>query len=582
MFAKYIIYFKKFIKYGIENKKELTKYYFLSIIVALLELGGVALIYPFIFSLINNETGLSAKNFLLGILIIGLFLSKNIFMIFYTKLQIGFIQRCNLFLAKKFMNFFLLGKYHNTYKISYAQKGHILHYIIPNCINNYLLRLLNLSINILIFVLISGFLFIKFFTASIITLFCALLILIIETKYFHSKTKELPIILKEIDLKMGQFLNNVMLNIKTLKINKAENLFLDEYINKQEERFYYDEKLQFYTGIAPFVTEPLIIILLFILLAIISFQNIDKTATLIASYALIASAIFRLAPSINRIQANITGIKNCIPILNEFFNIYERYDIGNAEILKTKNNFINLNKNIELKNLNFAYEDKQVLNNIDLTINKGEFIGIAGLSGVGKTTLVDIIAGLLKPQFGEILIDGTNYGLEAPSLKIGYIPQDFGIISATIRENVAFGQENIDDNRVIEVLKMAQIYDYIVENFKEGIYANPFVDSTGLSQGQKQRLAIARALYPNPDILILDEATSALDLKTEGEICEVLKSLKGRKTIIVIAHRLSTIKFADKIVFMENGRISDIESFENLVIKNVNFKEFVNLSINNN
>ena len=286
-----------------------------------------------------------------------------------------------------------------------------------------------------------------------------------------------------------------------------------------------------------------------------------------------------MTPSINRIQANITGIKICIPILKEFFNIYEKYDISNVESLKTKNNFINLNTNIELKNLNFAYEDKQVLNNINLTINKGDFVGIAGLSGVGKTTLVDIISGLLKPQLGEIIIDGIDYGLEMPSLKIGYIPQDFGIISATIRENIAFGQENIDDNRVIEALKMAQIYDYIVKNFKEGIYANPFVDSTGLSQGQKQRLAIARALYTDPDVLILDEATSALDLKTEEEICEVLKSLKGEKTIIAIAHRLSTIRFADKIVFMEDGKISDMETFENLIKINSNFKNFINLAI---
>ena len=576
---EHIKLFKKFVEYGIENKKELTKYYFLSILVALLELSGVALIYPFIFSIINNNSGLTMKNCLLGALIVGLFLLKNLFMIYYTKLQTDFVQRCYIYLAKKFMKFFIMGKYHDTYKISYAQKGHILHYIIPNCINNSLLRLLSLSINILIFTLISVFLFIKFFTASIITLVCALLILAIETKYFHYKTKTLPIILKEIDLKMGQFLNNIMLNIKTLKINKAENLFLNEYINKQEERFYYDKKLQFYSGIAPYVTEPLIIFLLFILLAIISIQNIEETASLIASYALIASAIFRLTPSINRIQANITGIKICIPILKEFFNIYEKYDISNVESLKTKNNFINLNTNIELKNLNFAYEDKQVLNNINLTINKGDFVGIAGLSGVGKTTLVDIISGLLKPQLGEIIIDGIDYGLEMPSLKIGYIPQDFGIISATIRENIAFGQENIDDNRVIEALKMAQIYDYIVKNFKEGIYANPFVDSTGLSQGQKQRLAIARALYTDPDVLILDEATSALDLKTEEEICEVLKSLKGEKTIIAIAHRLSTIRFADKIVFMEDGKISDMETFENLIKINSNFKNFINLAI---
>lgn len=574
----YLNHFNKFINCAIEDKKELTKYYILSVLVGILELCGVALIYPFIFKLINNSS-FNKESVFLGLLIISLFLAKNLFMIYYSRLQIDFTQKCEKYISEKFMRFFLFGKYYDTYKISYAQKGHVLHYIIPNVINNFLFRLLNLSINILIFILISGFLFLKFFLASTVTLICAVLILFIEIKFFHYKTKNLPLILKEINLKMGQFLNNVMFNVKCLKINKAENLLLNEYITKQRDNYKYNKKMQFYSNITPYVTEPLIIILLFILLTVISIQNMNETASLIASYALIASAIFRLAPSINRIQTNVTGIKNVIPILKEFFSIYESYKIDEFQNIVVDKKFLIMNKNIELRNLSFAYDNKQVLNNINLTINKCDFIGVAGLSGVGKTTLVDIIAGLLKPQSGEILIDGTNYGLNIPSLKIGYIPQDFGIISATIRENIAFGQETIDDNRVIEVLKMAQIYDYIVENFKDGIYANPFVDSAGLSQGQKQRLAIARALYTDPDILILDEATSALDLKTEEEICEVLKSLKGKKTIIVIAHRLSTIKFADKIVFMENGEISNIGNFEHIYQNSEAFQSLVKLAI---
>ena len=576
---EHIKLFKKFVDYGIENKNELTKYYFLSILVALLELSGVALIYPFIFSITNNNSGMTMKNCLLGALIVGLFLSKNLFMIYYTKLQIDFVQKCELFISKKFMKYFLLGKYQDTYKISFAQKGHILNYIVPNCLNNYLLRLLNLSINILIFVLISSFLFIKFFTASVITIICASVILFLEIKFFQYKTRNLTQVLKDINLKIGQFLNNAMLNVKTIKINNSEGLFFDKYAELQDKKIKYNSSLQFYNLIAPYITEPLIIILLFILLAIISLQNLDKTATLIASYALIASAIFRLAPSINRIQVNVTGIKNNMPILNDFFKYYDLYNIKGVENISADKNKIEFNKSIEFKDLSFAYDEKLVLDNINLTINKGEFIGIAGLSGVGKTTLVDIISGLFKPQSGKISIDEIDYGLEIPSLKIGYIPQDFGIISATIRENVAFGQDKIDDNRVIEVLKMAQIYDYIVENFKDGINANPFVDSTGLSQGQKQRLAIARALYTDPDILILDEATSALDLKTEEEFCEVLKSLKGEKTIIAIAHRLSTIRFADKIVFMENGKIPDIAPFEELMNRNRFFKEYINITL---
>ena len=181
----------------------------------------------------------------------------------------------------------------------------------------------------------------------------------------------------------------------------------------------------------------------------------------------------------------------------------------------------------------------------------------------------------MTPQCGEILIDGNA---DNKPLKIGYIPQELSLINGSIKDNITFGAQDYDEERVISALKKAQLYDFIIKNYPEGIDANPFVDSTGFSQGQKQRIAIARALYSDPDILILDEATSSLDLKTEDEICNVLNSLKGEKTIIAIAHRLSTIKTADRIVFMKNAEIEDIAAFEELVSKNSDFKELVDLS----
>ena len=168
-----------------------------------------------------------------------------------------------------------------------------------------------------------------------------------------------------------------------------------------------------------------------------------------------------------------------------------------------------------------------------------------------------------------------------PHLNIGYIPQEICVISGTIRENVAFAKDDIDDEKVIEALKKASLYDFIVENYPEGIYASPFVDSTGLSQGQKQRLAIARALYSNPDIIIMDEGTSALDLNTENEICSVLEKIKGEKTVIVIAHRLSTIKKASLIICLCQKTIVASGSFEDLYLNNPEFKKLVELNNSN-
>ena len=259
------------------------------------------------------------------------------------------------------------------------------------------------------------------------------------------------------------------------------------------------------------------------------------------------------------------------------FEEYENLGVARVQDV-TEKDFIDFNSSIELRNVNYEYESgKPVLRDINLIINKGEFLGIAGLSGAGKTTLADVISGLLKPNSGEILIDGHVYP-STPALRIGYIPQEITLINASIRENVAFGSPYVDDNRIVDALRKAHLYDFIVANYKDGIYANPFVDSTGFSQGQKQRLAIARALYSNPDILILDEATSALDLKTEDEICNVLNSLKGKKTIIAIAHRISTIKAADKIVFMKNAAIKSIAAFDELINCCEDFNELVKLA----
>ena len=282
-------------------------------------------------------------------------------MIYYSKLQIAFTQKSEVYISQKFMKFFLLGAYSDIYKISYAQKRQILTFIIPNCINNFLLRILNLSINVLIFTLISLFLFTKFFTASVITLICALLILYAEIKFLNSKTKILPLELKKLDLCMGQFFNNIFHNVKNVKVSASESVFFDEFLLLQDKKVKLNNKLKFYNMISPYITEPLIIVLLFILLAVISVQNADKVASLIASYALIASAIFRLSPSINRIQNNVIGIKNCMPILTDFFKYYEMFKLDEVDNLASSDSVTEMKQYFELDNINFAYDKKDVI-----------------------------------------------------------------------------------------------------------------------------------------------------------------------------------------------------------------------------
>ena len=573
---------RDFFKYFKNNKKAVYKYTCFSFLVGILELFGVALTYPFIIKLLSGSTCKEwwQSPFIIGICIVFLFLLKNIFMIFYSYLQAKFTKNVEAEINLAFMQYFLYSPYQQSSKIPLAQKENILGFLIPNVINNYLLRLLNLDVNFFIFGLISFFLIIKFPIATVITLLFATVLIGVQNGIFKPRLKEITQKLSETSSLYNQRENEAILNIKGVKISNNENFFFDNYKFAIYKFFKIGQETLFLNTIPPYITEPFIILLLFILLAVISVENASNPDKLVASFAVIVSAIFRLSPTISRIQVNLNGINSVLPLVDEFLKLCKDFNISEVNKLVNlqQKEFNKFNKSIELKNIDFEYQkNKPVLKNINLIINKGEFIGIAGLSGAGKTTLIDIIAGLYKPTAGSLLVDGI---VPAKPLKIGYIPQEFSVINGSIKDNVIFGfgsGEN-NDKDVIEALQKAQLYDFIKQNYKEGIYANPFIDSTGLSHGQKQRLAIARALYSDPDILILDEATSSLDLKTEEEICNVLKNLKGKKTIIAIAHRLSTIKFADHIIFMKETKISDSGSFEELINKNNEFKELVKLA----
>lgn len=565
----------KFFKYFVKDKKALVKYTLLSIIVGILELFGIALIYPFINKLLSQDTKSTA--FIFGGLVILAFIAKNIFMIFYCYSQSNYVKICETEISKIFMNYFLRGDYQKTSKISLSKKMHILGYLPANAINNYLVRILNLTVNLLVFILISGFLFVKFFNATLVTVICAAILLSVQTWWLKRKTASVSQKVLDANEELNLAGNEPLLNLKSVKIQQSEEFFIERFNNKLNDFKSALKDMLFYGMIPPYITEPFVIILLLILLSVISAENINNSGALIASYAVIAAAIFRLTPTISRLQVNLTGINASLPIIRELVNYYEEFGIKKQY---TTNERISFNQSIELKNVSFSYlRHKDTLKNINLKINKGDFIGIAGASGAGKTTLADILSGLLEIKSGELYVDGTQIqSKRLPNLNIGYIPQDIGILYGSIRENVAFAQSDIDDEKVIEALKKACIYDFIIDNFPEGIYATPFTDSIGFSQGQKQRLSIARALYSNPDIIIMDEGTSALDLETENEICTVLNKLKGEKTIITIAHRLSTIKNSDNIILLENCTIETSGTFDELCQKSPYFKHLAELN----
>ena len=224
------------------------------------------------------------------------------------------------------------------------------------------------------------------------------------------------------------------------------------------------------------------------------------------------------------------------------------------------NSFSEKFSKLEIVNLSFNYntEKPNILKDINLTVKSGDLVGIIGQSGEGKSTLIDLILGLLKPTKGSIIINEYDnyYNSSSWKNKIGYVPQNIFLTDDTLKRNIAFGVEDelINENQIYNAINSAQLGD-LVKNSNEGIETIVGERGIKLSGGQRQRIGIARALYHNPEILILDEATSSLDVKTEKEVMKSINLLSKSKTIIIATHRLSTVENVDYLYKVEKGKL---------------------------
>jgi ATP-binding cassette subfamily C protein len=238
-------------------------------------------------------------------------------------------------------------------------------------------------------------------------------------------------------------------------------------------------------------------------------------------------------------------------------------------------------QSITCEDVSFVYEEaarpfdslalaqgKPALQDITLTIHRGESVGIVGPTGAGKSTLVDVLLGLLRPTSGRVLVDGDDLaGYEhAWQRLIGYVPQDPYLLDDTLRRNIAFGvpDSTIDEQRLARASTLAQL-DEFVRQLPQGLETVVGEDGVRLSGGQRQRVAIARALYHDPDVLVFDEATAALDNQTEREVTRAIAALHGQRTLIVIAHRLTTVESCDRLIFLRDGRLVGVGPYAELL-----------------
>ena len=301
----------------------------------------------------------------------------------------------------------------------------------------------------------------------------------------------------------------------------------------------------------------------------------QDTTILVSQLASFAVGAFRILPSLGRISSSFNQVVFSLPNLEDAYQNFQAARKKSAEshsIELPADTEIRLMQQIEIRDVVWQYEgtEKKVLKGVNLIIKKGQSVAFIGQSGAGKTTLADIILGLLYPQQGKVLLDGEHDIHQIPtqwSKLIAFVPQTVYLMDDTIRNNVAFGvdEKEIIDEQIWSVLEQAQLKDF-VEELPDGL--DTLIGERGVrfSGGQRQRIAIARALYTNPDILILDEATSALDNETETAVMEAIERLQGHKTLIIIAHRLTTVKKCDMIYEIKNGVANAVDKrklFEN-------------------
>jgi len=564
-----------------QQKTKIAGLLVLILIGGLLETAGVSLILP-VLSAILDEEGFAANGtvryfmdlfgfeqvrgftyFLLAILIF-MYVFKALYLVVSTYIQSRFVNnnrcRCTTNLLSQYL--------HRPYEYYlYAETSTILRTIYGDMDNifNLLLQCMNLAAELVVSVCLGVFLLFMDFKMMAVVVGLLLGVTIFITKVVKPRLNRVGESARGAQADLYKWILQSVTGIKDVKVYNKESYFTGRYRISSSEYAGYQVKNNVLTNLPRLLIETVAIvgILIYILISMAAGIDLKSLIPLISAFAL---AAMRLLPSVNRVNTYMANIAFYESALDYIYENVDTEDLRRQEekdILGLTENIISpvtLKKEIRLSDITFSYPntDKKIFDRADMVIPVGKSIGVVGASGAGKTTIVDVLLGLLQLQGGTITSDGKNifdnYGSWLSH--VGYIPQSIYMLDDSIRNNIAFGmkEEDIDDARVWEVLEQAQMKQF-VEELPDKLDSQIGERGVRISGGQRQRLGIARALYHDPELLIFDEATSALDTDTETAIMEAIDTLHGQKTMVIIAHRLRTIENCDMIYEVKDGKI---------------------------
>ncbi len=549
----------------------------------LLETLGVGAMIPVITALITPETlmnyikkyeflqklcealhidtvGKIAIALLLGLMLV--YVVKNLFILFLTYRQNAFIDQNRNRMISRVLGEFLNRPYEQYLGADIPTVFRITDSDIPHAFS-LILAVLQLAsetvvaclIFIMMLVMDAGM------TLFVVTLFGIMTVFII--KVFKPRLNRIGAQNQTIQSRIAKWRIQAIYGLKDVKVLNREEFFIRNYYESGKVGANVSTTYAVMNNIPRLLIETVFIVgvLGFIAIYIRGGGDMSAMANTLVAFGV---AAIRVLPSVNRINTYITQISYTQPSLDFVYQNLQEGMKTDAMLAERKANSqkdkLKLEDRIELNHISFHYPDtdKNIFTDAHMVVPKGKSVGIIGTSGAGKSTIVDILLGLLHAQEGEITCDGVDIfkNYESWLAQIGYIPQSIYLIDESIRDNIAFGidEDRIDEKRIWEVLDEAQLKEF-VEELPQGLDTTIGDRGVRLSGGQRQRIGIARALYHDPEILVFDEATSALDNDTEAAVMDAVNSFHGKKTMVIIAHRLNTIEKCDIIYKVEDMKL---------------------------
>ena len=494
--------------------------------------------------------------------LMAVYVVKNLYILFLTYKQNAFIDQNRNRMISRVMAEFLNRPYEEYLGADIPTVFRITDSDIPHTFT-LMLSVIQLASEVVVSFLIFVMLLIMdaAMTLFIMAIFGVMTLLII--KVFKPRLNKIGSKNQSIQSRIAKWRIQAIYGLKDVKVLNREEFFIRNYYESGKIGANVATTYAVMNNIPRLLIETVFIVgvLGFLMLFI---QGGGDMSLLVSTVAAFGVAAMRVLPSVNRINTYITQISYTQPSLDF---VYENLQEGmktDAMLAERRANSqkekLKLERQIELNHISFHYpdSDKDIFTDAHMVVPRGKSVGIIGSSGAGKSTIVDILLGLLHAQTGEITCDGVDIfrNYESWLAQVGYIPQSIYLIDESIRDNIAFGidHDKIDEKRIWEVLEEAQLKEF-VEELPQGLDTTIGDRGVRLSGGQRQRIGIARALYHDPEILVFDEATSALDNDTEAAVMDAVNSFHGKKTMIIIAHRLNTIEKCDMIYKVEDRKL---------------------------